>query len=314
MSEALALNALALSGPLRAAVAAWLEGLEHTRRASRHSIIAYTHDIGDFLTFLSAHRGAGVDINALTSLQERDLRAWLSARMARNMAKTSNARALSAVKGFFRYLEREGLVENSRIFHVRAPKLNKPLPKALSADHTEAALNTIHALHEEPWISARDTALLMLIYGCGLRISEALGLTRAAIQGETLRIDGKGKKQRNVPLLPVVKDALERYIAICPHICATEKGELFLGTRGGPLNPAQFQRTLQRLRGMLGLPESATPHAFRHSFATHLLAGGADLRDIQELLGHESLSTTQRYTHVDTTRLMEAYGAAHPRA
>lgn len=308
-------NTLALSEPLRDAVEAWLDGLEHNRRASAHSLIAYRHDITDCLGFLSQHYGSGLGLEHLVALQERELRAWLAARVARGMAKSSNARALSAIKSFFRALERAGTLENSRIFHVRAPKLNKPLPKALSMEHTEAALATIHELHDEPWVSSRDEALLMLIYGCGLRISEALNLTRGAIGDGALMIEGKGKKERNVPLLPVVADALQRYIAACPHINArsAKNAPLFVGIRGGVLNPAQFQRTLARMRGLLGLPESATPHAFRHSFATHLLARGADLRDIQELLGHESLSTTQRYTHVDTSRLLAAYDAAHPR-
>lgn len=345
------MDTLTLSDDLRTALDAWLEAFEHNRRASAHSLTAYRHDIADCLGFLSQHLGTGLGIGQLANLEERDLRAWLAARVGRGMAKTSNARALSAVKSFFRYLEREGHLENSRIFHVRAPKLNKPVPKALSLAQTEAALDTIHALHEEPWVSARDEALLMLIYGSGLRISEALGLTLGAVGQYALQIEGKGKKQRNVPLLPVVQTALQHYIQLCPHFASipppaggrvggghpvwdnTEstradhaplptsplRGEgkntpLFLGIRGGELNPAQFQRTLARMRGMLGLPESATPHAFRHSFATHLLARGADLRDIQELLGHESLSTTQRYTHVDTERLLAAYEAAHPRA
>ena len=346
------IDTVQLSDPLREAITAWLDGLQHTRRASAHSITAYRHDIADCLQFLNTHSGSGIGIDQLAALEERDLRSWLAARVARGMAKTSNARALSAIKSFFRFMEREGHVKNSRIFHVRAAKLNKPLPKALSIAQADAALETIHAQHEEPWIARRDEALLMLIYGSGLRISEALSLTLGALGSDTLSIEGKGKKQRNVPLLPGVAQALRAYVDACPHFSpftlplegggkgggddsarnvstigtltptsllppqggGRKKMPLFVGVRGGVLNPAQFQRTLARTRTMLGLPDSATPHAFRHSFATHLLAGGADLRDIQELLGHESLSTTQRYTHVDTDRLLAAYGAAHPRA
>lgn len=305
-----------LSVPLADAIATWLDQLEHNRRASTHSLTAYRHDLQDCMDFLGGHFGTGLGTTQLAALQERDLRAWLAARVARGMAKTSNARALSAVKGFFRFMEREGILENSRIFHVRAPKLNKPLPKALSLEQTEAALAHIHAQHDEPWISARDEALLMLIYGSGLRISEALGLTLGSLQQHALQIEGKGKKQRNVPLLPLVAASLRAYIGACPYFNSRSAKNLplFLGARGGELNPAQFQRTLRQMRNQLGLPESATPHAFRHSFATHLLARGADLRDIQELLGHESLSTTQRYTHVDASRLLAAYEAAHPRA
>lgn len=305
-----------LAAPIHDATNAWLDAFAHNRRASRHSIEAYSRDLQDCLGFLSQHFGSGLGMEQLAGLQERDIRAWLAARMGEGKAKSSNARALSAVKSFFRYLERQGMVENSRVFHVRAPKLNKALPKALSLEQAEAALAHIHTRHDEPWVSARDEALLMLIYGCGLRISEALSLTLGDIGGDTLHIEGKGKKQRNVPLLPLVANTLSAYRDACPHFHArSAKGTpLFVGVRGGALNPRQFQGTLQQLRRQLGLPESATPHAFRHSFATHLLARGADLRDIQELLGHESLSTTQRYTHVDTSRLLAAYEAAHPRA
>jgi integrase/recombinase XerC len=300
-----------LSETLRNACGDWLQLLTHNRRLSRHSIIAYQHDLYEALSFLAGYKDYGIDFAHLSTLQERDIRAWLTSRLTRGMSARSNARALSAIKGFFRYLEDEGIIENSRIFHVRGPKLGNPLPKALSLAQTTAALEQIGELHDTPWIAARDEALLMLIYGCGLRISEALSITAQSIADGHISVTGKGKKQREVPLLPVVLDALTRYRMLCPY---RNPDALFVGTRGGALNPAQFQRTLRQLRADLGLPETATPHAFRHSFATHLLSKGADLRDIQELLGHESLSTTQRYTHVDTERLTAAYAAAHPRA
>ncbi len=310
------MDQLPLAAPLRQAIEDWLGHLAHTRRASLHSINAYTRDLQDFLRFIGEYKGGGIDIHMLISLEERDIRAWLAERMKRGLAKTSNARALSAVKSAFRHFEREGLMENSRIFHVRAPKLHKPLPKALSVEQAVAAIETIGEEEEEPWIAKRDHALLMLIYGAGLRISEALSTTLGDAAGDAMRITGKGKKQRNVPLLPLVKDTIALYRDACPYFNGKNSRDtpLFLGARGGPLNPAQFQRRLRHIRHLLGLPETATPHAFRHSFATHLLAGGADLRDIQELLGHESLSTTQRYTHVDATRLLNAYANAHPRA
>jgi integrase/recombinase XerC len=300
-----------LSETLRGSCEDWLHLLTHNRRLSAHSIIAYRHDLYDALSFLANYKDCGMDVAHLATLQERDIRAWLTSRLTRGMSARSNARTLSAIKGFFRYLESEGVIENSRIFHVRSPKLGSPLPKALSVAQTTAALEEIGQLHNIPWIAARDEALLMLIYGCGLRISEALGITAQSISDAHISVTGKGKKQREVPLLPVVMEALTRYRMLCPY---RNPDALFVGTRGGALNPAQFQRTLRQLRSDLGLPESATPHAFRHSFATHLLSRGADLRDIQELLGHESLSTTQRYTHVDTERLQAAYAAAHPRA
>jgi integrase/recombinase XerC len=251
-------------------------------------------------------------LSHLQQLQERDVRAWLAARMNKGMAKTSNARALSAFKHWMRYLQREGKCDNTRVLTVRAPKLNKPLPKALS----EAQAGALMAAEgdAEPWVAARDHALLLLLYGTGLRIGEALSLTLSDMQGEALRVMGKGRKERVVPLLPMVRQAIEVYVEACPYCPKQAKGPLFWGARGAPLQAAIFQRRLRDMRRALGLPESATPHALRHSFATHLLAQGADLRDIQELLGHASLSTTQRYTHVDTARLMGAYAKAHPRA
>ena len=349
-----------LSETLKAALANWQEHFAHARGASTHSVIAYRHDIEDFLAFINKHMGTVVSIETLAGLSERDMRSWLSFRLKNGLGKASNARGLSAVKHLLRYLERENLMHNSRLLQVSAPKLDKPLPKALNESQTNAALTFLHTQDKEPWISARDEAILLLLYGCGLRISEALSLTVGDVKSaqSSLRILGKGKKERHVPLLSVVRDALQRYATLCPHFTPDLKKEsrvesressktllrrrefdeaiqthspktnaslldsrlstidssFFLGLRGAPLNPAIFQKTLRELRRPLGLPESATPHAFRHSFATHLLSSGADLRDIQELLGHESLSTTQRYTHVDAERLMAAYAAAHPRA
>ena len=226
---------------------------------------------------------------------------------------TSTARALSTVKSFYRYLEKQGTLTNPVIFHLRGPKLKKALPKALGVEQAQQALETIGTQHEDEWVNKRDLALLVLIYGSGLRISEALSLTTADNKGDSLTIIGKGNKQRMVPLLPVIKNAIADYMSACPYPF-TATAPLFLGKRGQPLNPAIFQLQLRKLRAALNLPESTTPHAFRHSFATHLLSAGGDLRSIQELLGHTSLSTTQRYTHVDKARLMQAYQNAHPRA
>jgi integrase/recombinase XerC len=249
----------------------------------------------------------------LQQLETRDIRAWLASR-SQCFEAASTARALSTVKSFFRYLEKQEQVKNAAIFNIRGPRLKKALPRALAEGQAAEALQSIGQQHEEEWVNKRDVALLVLIYGCGLRISEALSLRCQDVpQGDVLTITGKGNKQRQVPVLPAVKEAIQQYIASCPYPF-TPLSPLFLGKRGKALDPAIFQLQLRKLRAALNLPESTTPHAFRHSFATHLLSAGGDLRSIQELLGHASLSTTQRYTHVDKARLLKAYKGAHPRA
>lgn len=294
----------------------WLTGI---RRVSDHTLTAYQQDISHFIHFLTRHQGEEIaSLHSLAALEPADIRAWLAARIGQGMSAASNARALSALKNLARFLHKEYGVECASIMGFRGPKQKKPLPKALTEADSLAALEHIGDLHPEPWVAKRDWALLTLIYGCGLRISEALSLTCKDINQSNggLRIRGKGRKERIVPVLPAVISAVQDYLALCPYLRGAEKSDtpLFLGLRGAPLAPAVFQRQIQQLRRYLGLPESVTPHAFRHSFATHLLAGGGDLRAIQELLGHESLITTQRYTHVDAARLMEAYRNAHPKA
>lgn len=298
----------------------WLREMAGVRRASKHSIEAYLHDVSGFLAFLHQHHGRSVGLNELATLEERDIRSWLAYRVGRGYKKSSNARALSAVRTFFRHLNTHAGITNLAALQVPTPKLDKPLPKAPSAAQASAALKGLEHDDREPWIAARDHALAMLLYGSGLRISEALALTLDDIESgmDSLHITGKGRKERKVPLLPIVREAVAEYLRLSPyHEAAFERPPefpLFVGARGMPLQPAVFQRTLRFLRRAYGLPESLTPHALRHAFATHLLGNGADLRDIQELLGHESLSTTQRYTHVDTERLLSAYNAAHPNA
>ena len=288
--------------------------MSQVKRASSHSVTAYMHDISGFLAFLYQHKGDAVDREMLRTLEERDLRAFMAHR-AQRYAKSSNARTLSAIRTFFRYLNQHAGMDNTVALHMAGPKRDKPLPKAPNEAQAAAALDALHAQDKDAWISARDHAIATLLYGAGLRISEALALRVADIGGDALRILGKGNKERQVPLLAVVKKALEAYVAQCPyHHARAGDAPLFLGARGKKLQPAVFQRTIQTLRRKMGLPESLTPHALRHAFATHLLSHGAELRDIQELLGHSSLSTTQRYTHVDATRLLDAYQAAHPRA
>ena len=294
---------------------AWLESLASERRLSGNTLDAYERDTRQFLTFLTGHMGGPAKLSDIHSLRPADLRAFLAARRREGSGARSLGRHLAGLRSFLRYLERKGLVNAAAAGAIRAPKQPKSLPKPLT-DRQALELVKIDAqLQEEPWIAARDAAVLALLYGCGLRISEALGLqpTDLTPESTTLRITGKGGKTRIVPLLPVVFEAVAVYRKLCPyHLPADEP--LFRGARGGPLQPAIIQREMQKLRSAFGLQETATPHALRHSFATHLLAGGGDLRTIQELLGHASLSTTQVYTGVDSSRLLEVYDRAHPRA
>ena len=304
---------------LATAVETWLGRLADERRRSEHTIAAYRRDLDDFLRFLAEHRGAAPDLAALGTLTVRDVRAWLARRAREGLARTSTARALSAVRVFFRHLEREGVPVSSALSLVKAPCTPRAVPRPLTEGQARAVVD-LEGLSAGPpdWITRRDAAVLLLLYGCGLRIGEALSLDRAdaptpGAKLHSLMITGKGNKQRVVPVLPVVAEAIADYLAACPH--RLEPGDpLFVGARGKRLQPRLVQQTMARLRGALGLPASATPHALRHSFATHLLAGGGDLRTIQELLGHASLSTTQRYTEVDEAGLLAAYTAAHPRA
>ena len=294
----------------------WRRWLAAERRASDHTVAAYERDLADFLTFTSGHMGDCLGLGDLGGLKTSDFRAWLAARAGRGLQASSTARALSVVRGFFRWLEKRGLAENAALGAIRTPKVPRSVPRALTQDEASEALDKVEILDERAWVNKRDTAVCLLLYGCGLRLGEALGLRRreAPTAGQdSLLITGKGRKQRIVPLLPPVVSAIDDYLAACPHPLPGE-GPLFVGIRGGPLGARQVQQSLVELRRLLGLPESATPHALRHSFATHLLAGGGDLRAIQELLGHASLSTTQRYTDVDTAGLLAVYRKAHPRA
>jgi integrase/recombinase XerC len=297
-------------------IAAWIEQLKTEKRASAHTLAAYGRDFAAFLDFLRDHLGGLPSIASLAGLQPRDFRAFLAARANQDLAKTSQARALSVLRGFFRFLDRRGYAKNDALSVLRGPRLPRAVPKPLSIGDAAATLDAADFGQGEAWIAARDAAILTLLYGCGLRLGEALDLTRrqAPLPGlAALTITGKGAKQRLVPLLPVVGETVEAYLAACPYRLDPD-GPLFVGQRGGQLNPRLMQRLMQQLRLSLGLPDTATPHALRHSFATHLLGGGGDLRAIQELLGHASLSTTQRYTEIDAAGLMAVYAKAHPRA
>jgi integrase/recombinase XerC len=293
--------------------AAWLESLAKEKRLSAHTVLNYGEDLKFFLTFLAEHQGGQVTEAMLGNLTVRDFRAWLSRRKLEGYAFSSTSRALATLRHFFRWLDKTGVLHNPAIFNIRAPKKPKTLPKALSEAQASAALEGIEEEASEPWIAKRNTALLLLLYGAGLRIGEALSLTcREVPLGEVLTVRGKGKKEREVPILPIIKSAADDYRKACPFP-ETPARAFFVGARGGALNPNVFRHELRRVRRLLGLPETATPHAFRHSFATHILAAGADLRSIQELLGHASLSTTQGYTKVDAERLMAVYRQTHPR-
>ena len=297
-----------------AVIADWRVWLRNERRYSPRTADAYLGDLADFLRFLTKHGGGRADLRDLEALKPTDFRSYLAHRRSRTLAPASTARALSTLRGFFRFLRFRGLADSAAIGAVRTPRQPRPLPKAVSETDARDVVANAGDPKSVPWIAKRDTAIILMLYGCGLRIGETLGLDRRqAPVGDTMIITGKGNKERLVPVLPIVADAVDEYVADCPYPLAGD-GPLFVGARGGRLDPGIVQRHLRHLRRDLGLPETATPHALRHSFATHLLAGGGDLRTIQELLGHASLSTTQRYTEVNTGQLMAVYEASHPRS
>lgn len=300
-------------GDVARAFRGFLEWLRFERRYSAMTLDAYQGDVSKFLTFLTDHLGRAPTLSDLGGLRLMDFRAWLSSLASDGMSATSRARKLSAVRGFFRYLSKKGLAKNDHITLVRSPKIPHAIPKALSVPDAEGLVDAAGEMEDEPWVAKRNIAILTLLYGCGLRIGEALSLNeRDAPAGDSMRVTGKGGKDRFVPVLPVVRDALDDYLRISPF-AGDPDGPLFRGKRGKRLRRDAVAKVIQSLRGVLGLPDTATPHALRHSFATHLLAGGGDLRAIQELLGHASLSTTQRYTEVDTAKLLSEYAKAHPR-
>lgn len=303
-----------ISPAARDALQAWLDGQRALNGASQNTIDAYARDLGEFLSFITLHKGEAQGLKPLMKLTVSDMRSWMAQARAQGLSPRSMARKLSAVKSFFRWLsEREG-AEISAVLAARAPKFQRKLPRPLAEDAARAMIDTVELQSLTPWVAARDMAVVTLLYGCGLRISEALGLNgRDAPLPDTLRIIGKGGKERVIPVIAPAQAAVERYLALCPWPREAD-APLFRGMRGGRLSPRAVQKAVAQARMQLGLPASATPHAMRHSFATHLLGAGGDLRAIQELLGHASLSTTQAYTSVDQARLMEVYDKAHPKA
>ncbi len=307
------------SAGVHKALAGWFVHLHAERRLSLHTLDAYRRDACHFFEFLQRHLGRTIHLDDLRRLRSADFRAFLAARRRDGAGSRTLARCLSSLRSLFGYLERCGKVSNAALGAIGTPKRPHAIPKPVSLDGSRALIAALGdaGTAGQGWTRARDLAVIMLLYGAGLRISEALGLNRGQAplgpQDDILRITGKGNKTRLVPVLPVIRQAMGDYLERCPHELAAD-GPLFVGKRGGRLGPRAVQGLMQHLRGALGLPATATPHALRHSFATHLLAAGGDLRSIQELLGHASLSTTQIYTEVDTARLLDVYARAHPRA
>ena len=310
---------LAAAADVAEALAAWMQHLRGEKGFAANTLAAYERDIRQLLEFFARKEGRAVTLARLNQLEAQDLRGFMAARRGDDVCSRSLSRALSAMRTFFRFLERAGLLKNRAVLNVALPKVPLSLPRPLTiakAKDVMAQSGEAEMRGQEKWIGARDKAVLLLLYGSGLRISEALGLARGQAPlppRDIIRVKGKGGKERIVPVLPVTQNAVKDYVDVCPWPLVPD-GPLFVGAKGGRLSPRILQLLIERMRGSLGLPETATPHALRHSFATHLLGAGADLRAIQELLGHASLSTTQIYTEVDREALLRVYDRAHPRA
>lgn len=292
----------------------WVQFLTSEKRMSKHTISAYQRDLSSLLGFLGDHYGSNITLDKLENVSVTDFRSYLAFRRRDGLTSRSLARVLSTLRSFFKYCSRIEGLKNLSIQHIKTPKVPKSLPRPLTEVAAEDVLDTFSFMGKGDWTDQRDLAVIILLYGCGLRISEALGMNFGDIpKGDTMVIKGKRGKERLVPILPMIHQAIENYLSACPF--SLEEGSpLFLGVRGKRLNPRVIQLRMEKIRHALGLPDSATPHALRHSFATHLLSAGGDLRTIQELLGHENLSTTQHYTDVDSEALMNVYDKAHPRS
>ena len=303
-----------ISPAARDALEQFLAHQQSVKGAAQNTIVAYGGDITEFLAFMTEHTGQTQGLGALARISTQDMRGWMARARSSGVGARSLARKLSAVKAFYKWLSHREGFEPTAVLSTRAPKFTKKLPRPVSEEAARDLLDIASLQSDKPWVGLRDTAVLTLLWGCGLRISEALSLTgREAPLPEVMRITGKGGKERIVPVIAPARDAVDAYVNACPYDL-TGEGPLFRAIRGGALAPRAIQQVMAQARMQLGLPASATPHAMRHSFATHLLNAGGDLRAIQELLGHASLSTTQAYTAVDTIRLMEVYARAHPKA
>lgn len=293
----------------------WNDYLRHEKRLSPHTLRAYNTDAEHFISFMADHLGEPPSLNAISSITIRDFRSWMSKKATSGSSNASRARSLSGVKNLLTWMDRQGIMHNAAISVLRSPKLPHKIPRPLHENQALDLLEEAGALEIKDWVAMRNTALFTLLYGCGLRINEALSLNMADMpHNGFMRIKGKGNKERQVPVLKIVEKSLNQYIEMCPHDQSSAEAPIFLGARGKRLNQGVVQKSIRDLRGILGLPETATPHALRHSFATHLLQNGANLREIQELLGHASLSTTQRYTDVNAQEMMRIHKSAHPRA
>ncbi|MDE2029643.1 MAG: tyrosine recombinase XerC [Alphaproteobacteria bacterium] len=305
---------LPLADDLIDAAARWRDWLQNEKRVADKTVAAYGLDLQNLFRFLVAHRARQLKLSALADVSLADFRAWLAHNAAENIGAASRARAVAGVRNFFHWLDRSGQMHNPAIDALKLPKTARRLPRPVTEAQAQDIVAGAAGAAQDEWIGLRDAALFTLLYGAGLRLGEALGLTRGELlRGDRVTVTGKGNKQRSVPILPAIRAAVEAYLAACPY-ALKDKDAVFVGARGEVLNPAVAQRALRALRRQLGLPDNVTPHALRHSFATHLLADGADLRSLQELLGHSSLSTTQLYTQVDAQQLSSVYRATHPRA
>lgn len=304
--------AFATDAFIQSQIAGWMRELGSVKRLAPKTLEAYARDVSQFMSFLAGHMGGPITLQSLKELRGADIRAFMAQRREESLGSRSLARVLSALKSFFGFLERENILATEALNVIRTPKVGRSLPKALTVIEARQTIAASNEMEEEPWVGARDMAVISLCYGAGLRISEALALTKADLEADVLRVTGKGGKVRMVPLIAPVRQAIDSYLKLSPYK-TWDEDPIFRGVKGGVLSPRLIQKRMEALRSALGLPPSATPHALRHSFATHLLGKGGDLRSIQELLGHASLSTTQIYTAVDTERLLESYAKAHPR-
>jgi integrase/recombinase XerC len=304
--------AFATDAFIQSQIAGWMRELGSVKRLAPKTLEAYSRDLSQFMSFLAGHMGGPITLQSLKELRGADIRAFMAQRREKSLGSRSLARVLSALKSFFGFLERENILATEALNVIRTPKVGRSLPKALTVIEARQTIAATNEMEEEPWVGARDMAVISLCYGAGLRISEALALTKADLEADVLRVTGKGGKVRMVPLIAPVRQAIDTYLKLSPYK-TWDEDPIFRGVKGGVLSPRLIQKRMELLRSALGLPPSATPHALRHSFATHLLGKGGDLRSIQELLGHASLSTTQIYTAVDTERLLESYAKAHPR-
>ena len=292
----------------------WLDLKSGLEGSSKNTLAAYKRDLIDFFSFLTLHYGKKNGVAQLEAIDQASMRSWLSANRRSGKTSRSIARQLSSVKAFYKWFAKRRKIDPTKVLITKAPKFQKKLPRALSQEAVKEISSNIDLTGNEPWIIARDTAVIMLMYGCGMRISEALSLKyHDTPLKDTLKIKGKGEKVRIIPILQIAKDAVTNYLRLLPFTL-NENDNIFRGVRGGSLNPRSIQLAMKLIRERLGIAANATPHALRHSFATHLLTSGADLRSIQELLGHASLSTTQIYTSVDASHLMDVYSKTHPKA